>query len=55
MINPLDSSKTAYTKPVLVEYGSLAERTQIFGLQNPDTLIPDATILTAGIAVTVIG
>ncbi len=29
------NSKSAYTKPTLIEYGSLAERTKLFGL-NPE-------------------
>lgn len=39
--------KAAYTKPSLIEYGSLAERTKIFGLPEgptPDLLVgPVAT------------
>lgn len=47
------ASKLAYTKPTLTEYGSLAERTKIFGL-NPD-LDPssdDLLTLTPSITVT---
>ena len=36
------TTKSAYTKPTLVEYGSLAERTKMFGLLNPDELQPEA-------------
>jgi hypothetical protein len=36
------TTKVAYTKPTLIEYGSLAERTKIFGLLNPDETDPDA-------------
>jgi hypothetical protein len=35
-------SKAAYTKPTLIEYGSLAERTKMFGLLNPEESNPDA-------------
>ena len=34
--------KAAYTKPTLIEYGSLAERTKIFGL--PEGPAPDFVI-----------
>ena len=45
--NTNNSSKAAYTKPTLVEYGSLAERTKMFGLPdaNPD-LVSTLTALT---------
>ena len=41
--------KAAYTKPTLIEYGSLAERTKIFGLPqgpSPDFII--GPIITTG-------
>jgi hypothetical protein len=41
--------KAAYTKPSLIEYGSLAERTKIFGLPEgptPDFII--GPIITTG-------
>ncbi|NYF78408.1 lasso RiPP family leader peptide-containing protein [Granulicella arctica] len=50
------NAKVTYTKPTLTEYGSLAERTKIFGLMNPDELDPSIVlILTPSIAVAVIG
>ncbi len=33
--------KAAYTKPTLIEYGSLAERTKMFGLLNPEESEPE--------------
>ena len=39
--------KATYTKPTLSEYGSLAERTRIFGL-NP---ISDLTVAAASVAI----
>ncbi len=47
-INKL-TAKAAYTKPALIEYGSLAERTKIFGLPqgpSPDFII--GPIITTG-------
>jgi hypothetical protein len=38
----LTNTKATYTKPTLTEYGSLAERTKIFGL--PDGPDPDLLI-----------
>jgi hypothetical protein len=41
--------KSAYTTPTLVEYGSLAERTKIFGL--PQGPVPDSVfggVITTG-------
>jgi hypothetical protein len=36
MINNTNNlSKAIYTKPTLIEYGSLAERTKMFGLPEP--------------------
>jgi hypothetical protein len=43
------NNKVAYTKPTLIEYGSLAERTKMFGLPDgpsPDILI--GPVVTAG-------
>jgi hypothetical protein len=55
MSSQTQNTKAAYTKPTLIEYGSLAERTKIFGLMNPDDLDPMALTLTPSIAATVIG
>jgi len=41
-MNIQKNSKSAYTKPTLIEYGSLAERTKMFGLLNPDESAPEA-------------
>ena len=35
------TNKASYTKPTLIEYGTLAERTKMFGVLNPDELQPD--------------
>jgi len=43
--------KAIYTTPTLIEYGSLAERTKVFGLMNPDALQPDAFLLTSGTSI----
>jgi len=32
--------KANYSKPTLIEYGSLSERTKVFGLLNPEELSP---------------
>ncbi len=40
------AAKSAYTKPTLIEYGSLAERTKMFGLPNPT---PDLATVTLGL------
>ena len=46
-------AKSNYTKPTLIEYGSLAERTKMFGLLNPeesgaepDKITPSITTIT---------
>ena len=36
MMNLTSKTKAAYTKPTLIEYGSLAERTKMFGLPEAD-------------------
>lgn len=43
------TQKAVYTKPALVEYGSLAERTKIFGLpQGPTPDFVIGPIITTG-------
>ena len=54
------NTKSAYTKPTLIEYGSLAERTKIFGMnpEEPEAVVPGlASVSISGISVaaTVIG
>ena len=44
-------SKAAYTKPTLIEYGSLAERTKMFGLAEPNPDIVTLVLTTVSIPI----
>jgi hypothetical protein len=50
-----NATKAAYTKPTLIEYGSLAERTKIFGMdpEEPEAVVPGlASVAITGVNVT---
>jgi hypothetical protein len=49
-MNQTMTTKATYTKPTLVEYGSLAERTKMFGLPEAD---PDFLICFGGICISI--
>jgi len=49
--NTNNLSKVAYTKPTLIEYGSLAERTKMFGLAEPNPDIVTLVLTTVSIPI----